>query len=153
METVTMLLVVFVFLTVLLLSMCISLNKDKDELDKRHDKRESDLKNKINELKEQIDNLEKENLNSKIDKLSLLLTDQDYNKIKAGTKFILLSGFSNKEPIHVNRVLIQLPDNKYQLVMVDIEGAVLGGTKMGVVDTLDEVIAYIKQYPYAVVEY
>jgi hypothetical protein len=37
--------------------------------------------------------------------------------------------------------------------MVDIKGAVLGGTKMGVVDTLDEVIAYIKQYPYAVVEY
>lgn len=153
MEIVTMLLVVFVFLTVCLLSMCISLNKDKDELDKRHDERESNIKNKINELKVRIDNLEKENLNSKIDKLSLLLTDQDYNKIKVGTKFILLSGFSNKEPIHVNRVLIQLPDNKYQLVMVDIEGAVLGGTKMGVVDTLDEVIAYIKQYPYAVVEY
>lgn len=146
-------LAIFVFLTILFLSMCISLNKDKDELNKRHDKRESDLKNKINELKVYIDNLEEENLNSKIDKLSLLLTDQDYNKIKAGTKFIVLSAFSNKEPIHVNRVLIQLPDNTYQLVMVDIKGVVLGGTKMGVVDTLDEVIAYIKQYPYAVVEY
>ena len=92
-------------------------------------------------------------MNSKFDRLSLLLTDQDYNKIKAGTKFIVLSCFSKDQPIHVNRVLIQLPDNKYQLVMVDIKGTVLGGTKMGVVDTLDEVIAYIKQYPYAVVEY
>lgn len=76
----------------------------------------------------------------------------DYSKITIDSKLLNISELRKDEKIYPNRKIVQLPDGKYQILMLSPTGLVLGSTQMGIVDTFAEVVEYIKGTSYIILE-
>lgn len=112
-------------------------------------------KQECDNLTNELDRLKKQHNNTLNDNKNLIMAYQRHfgtsiDDLSLNSKICNPGGLAYVQKPYENRKLLQLPNNKFQIVILSEEGLVLSPTDLGVVDTLEEVKAHMKSASYII---